>query len=205
MAFTAETLAEIRALITGARRTPIPIGPNNVPTSEAWPPRDQATQDIVTLLGGLQDDLVCTASAAQWEDDAQPPAGTRATPYLPILPAGFTQAKLKTLTYWNAFAPAAGETLTLRIYKYLANGSGYVLMTDPIVVNSSFADFVTVDVSSAIRNLFWAPGDILALSRVYAAPSRLQAPMISWNFELMPVTASPATATVVSPAVWPAP
>jgi len=205
MTITAAQLAEIRALINGAQSTPIPRGANDVPTAVPWPPRDKAQLDTLDLLEGLQTDLVCLASAAQWEDDAQPPAGTRATPYLPVLPSDFTRAQLKSMTYWNAFAPAAGETLTLRIYKYFADGSGLVLMTDPLVIDDTFADFTTVDVSANIRaNRFWEPGDILALSRVYAGPNRLQAPLIAWDFELVPET-SVAAVVAPDPVVWPAP
>lgn len=156
-----------------------------------------------TIQIGSALDLVALTSANEWMDDAQPPAGTRATPYLPVLPESAIRARLKSLTYWNALAPGGGEMLTLRVYKYLANGSGYVLMTDPLVVNSTFSDFVTVDVSSRIRNLFWAPGDILALSRVYVmGAGRLQAPLISWDFELVPDTTL-AGPSVPLPPVWP--
>lgn len=163
-------------------------------------------QSILELSSLEQADvqsLINQASADQWEADAQPPAGTRATPYFLKLPDGWQSAKLKTLTYWNAIAPTGGaETLTLRIYKYLADGSAFFLMTDPLVVNNTFSSFVTVDVSSYIRDLYWAPGDVLALSRVYANPNTLQAPLIQWTFELAN-NGDGITGTPISPAVWP--
>lgn len=205
MAFTPAELASVRALITGALRTPIPTrGPNDIPTSAPWAPRDKAQLDTLDLLEGVQNDLIIVGSTQQWEDDAQPPGGTRATPYLPALPEGFTQAKLHSMTYWNAFAPGAGENLALRVFKYVADGSSFVQMTNTLNINSTFSDFETVDVSSVIRNLFWAPGDILALSRVYTVGAgRLQAPLISWNFELVPAGTSEDAPTLLTPVVWP--
>ncbi len=124
--------------------------------------------------------------------------------YLPKLPADFTRAKLKSLTYWNAIAPSGGtETLVLRIYKYIDGGNGGIVqMTDALTVNNTFASFTTVDVSSVIRNIFWTPDDILAVSRVYSNANTLQAPLIAWDFELVPANAVEGASTK-SAATWP--
>lgn len=165
----------------------------------------QSTLELTDVVGETVPSLITQASTDQWEDDAQPPAGTRATPYLLKMPEGWQKAKLKQITYWNAFAPTGAETLTLRIYKYIDGGTGgLVLMTDPLVVDSTFDSFTTVDVSNIIRDRIWEPNDVLALSRVYANPNTLQAPLIRWNFELMPVD-TPLSGTTPDPATWPAP
>jgi len=101
-------------------------------------------------------------------------SGTRAQSYTVLLPEN-TVGTLSNVTVRQDFPAAAGESATIRIYRYRKTGptgSFFVdLITDPFVLDSSEPWSWTIDISDNIRSGYNLNPitDGLAVSNVYVA------------------------------------
>ncbi|GAG21413.1 unnamed protein product, partial [marine sediment metagenome] len=128
------------------------------------------------------------------------PAGTSATAHgLRVK----RRSRLDSFFYWGVVAPAAAESVAIRLFRFTPTTLQQV--TNTFVLNAgNFTVSTQVDLSSfIIPGIFFDPLDVLACSFVHAGPQQLQPLLVGWTFTAEPEIVPFGPPPPVLPMVWP--
>lgn len=108
---------------------------------------------------------------------------------------------LSTFFIWGVIAPAAGESVAIRLFRFTPTTLQQVTTTF-VLTAANFVVSTKIDLSSLILPVAFDPDDILACSYVHTGPQQLQPLLAGWTFEPVPTALTLATPPNL-PMTWP--